>query len=356
MRQASGFAQGFDLYVSRASWSAPGLNRRLESELAAARRHRDRERALPLRALLRSALAVQQPDARGPRRPATLSPAADDAGIEPPRAGNRAEEWLGGIGDEESRRRALDTLAARYALEVRFTDRAIGDLIATLERRGIWDDTILVVTSDHGEGFWEHQRLLHGHSPHEELIRVPLLVRTPPALGIAPGRRAAPVGLIDLMPTLLDLAGLPVPDHCRGRSLVAAMRGEEDVERAILVETGWERALRTRDTKLLARGVGMSVGSRRNSDADGVTLEFYDLAADRGEQRNLATPCEGRCRESVRRLQEIERGLVPRAAAPDSGTVTPEDLDRLRSLGYVTTDGRPAAISGARRRSSSSTA
>ena len=137
------------------------------------------------------------------------------------------------------------------------------------------------------------------------------------------------------MPTLLDLAGLPVPDHCRGRSLVAAMRGEEDEERAILVETGWERALRTRDTKLLARGVGMSVDSRRDSDAEGVTLEFYDLAADRGEQRNLATPCEGRCRESARRLQEIERGLVPRAAAPDSGTVTPEELDRLRSLGYV---------------------
>ena len=233
----------------------------------------------------------------------------------------------------EPRRQALETLAARYALEVRWVDSAIADLVDLLRRHGIWDDTVLVVTADHGEGFWEHQRLLHGHSPYEEQIHVPLLVRTPPAFAFEAGARSAPVSLVDLMPTLLDLAALPIPAHCRGRSLVPAMRGEEDGSAAVLVETGWERALRTRDGKLLVRGVGASVG--RDSDAgEGVSIEYYDLAADPGERRNLATPCSGPCRDSLRRLREVERRLEP---PPQStpGEVTPEELEQLRSLGYV---------------------
>jgi arylsulfatase A-like enzyme len=255
--------------------------------------------------------------------PAGLAAADADPGV--PRLPDLASTWMADQRDDELRRRGVATLAARYALEVQWVDTAVGNLIDLLAARGLWDDTILVVTSDHGEGFWEHQRLLHGHAPYDEQIRVPLVIRFPAWMRVEPGRRSAPVGLIDLMPTLLDLAGIAVPAECRGRSLTAAIRGEEDAARAILVETGHERALRTRDAKLLVR-----------RDREAASLEYYDLAADPAELRNLATPCDGPCRDDVRRLREIEDALVARDGdrAPPSG-VTPEEVEELRTLGYL---------------------
>lgn len=332
-----GFGQGFDQYAAVRGFDGLRINRRLERELAALGAARATEDAVDAPLFL----YVHYLDPHWPYRhrmdedraalPASLQAADHDLGL--PREADQVSAWVAKQ-DPELRRRAVDTLAARYALEVRWIDAAIAGLIDLLQQRGLWDDAIFVVTSDHGEGFWEHERLLHGHSPHEEQIRIPLLVRTPPALGFPAGTRAAPVSLIDLMPTLLDLAGLPIPDHCRGRSLVAAMRGEEDGERALLIETGWERALRTRDAKLLVRGVGVG---RHSGDGGDVTLEYYDLVADPGERHNLATPCAGPCRDSVRRLQEIERALVPavRAAGDASGDVTPDEIEELRSLGYI---------------------
>src|SRR5690606_11359739 len=110
-------------------------------------------------------------------------------------------------------------------------------------------------------------------------------------------RRGAPVGLIDVMPTLLDLAGLPVPSQCRGRSLAPVLSGREseDGERAILIETSTERALRTRAAKVLV--------SRRGERP---ALEYYDLAADPAEREDLAGSCMGACREDLRRLQAME--------------------------------------------------
>jgi arylsulfatase A-like enzyme len=261
-------------------------------------------------------------EGEGEPLPPGLEAADRDPGL--PRLPEAASDWVASQTDPELRRRGLDTLSSRYALEVQFVDAAIGGLVDLLEARGLWQDTLLVVTSDHGEGFWEHERLLHGHEPYEEQIRVPLLMRLPPSMGLAAGRRSEPVGLIDLMPTLLELAGLPIPAGCRGVSLVQAVRGEEDAGRALLVETGRERALRTRDGKLLLR-----------RDREGESAEYYDLAADPGEQRNLATPCAGPCRESVRLLRELERGLAVGEPSIRSGGVTADEIEELRSLGYV---------------------
>jgi arylsulfatase A-like enzyme len=326
-----GFGQGFDRYQGLRGFDGVRINRRLERELAELRASppdaAGGEGDEPL------FLYLHYLDPHWPYNhrvddpaPPSLAAADDDPGL--PRSPEEATAWVSELDDEGLRRRAVETLAARYALEVRWVDTVLGGLVDLLERHGLWENTILVVTSDHGEGFWEHQRLLHGHAPYEEQVRVPLLVRTPAALGLAPGRRTAPVGLIDLMPTLLDLAGLPIPEPCRGRSLLPALRGEEDGERALLVDTGNERALRTRDAKLLVR---------RGAGEDGApSVEFYDLAADPGERRNLATPCAGPCRDSARRLQEIERGLArPAGAADGAGDVTADEIEELRSLGYV---------------------
>jgi arylsulfatase A-like enzyme len=257
--------------------------------------------------------------------PPGLAAADEDPGL--PRSPDLTSQWMADQRDEDLRQRGLANLSARYTLEVQYVDAAIGNLIETLEARGLWNDTVLVVTSDHGEAFWEHQQLLHGHSPYDELIRVPLVLRFPRWMDIAPGRPTAPVSLIDVMPTLLDVAGLATPPQCRGKSLAPLLRGEAaaDGERAILIETGWERALRTRDTKVVME-----------RDGDPSTLRYYDLASDPDERRNLASPCTGRCREDVRRLVELTRSLVAAGGdGPEGGAVTPEEVDELRALGYL---------------------
>jgi len=344
-----GFGQGFDHYQGLRGHDGIRINRRLDRELAR------QEAGVPTVAGAAATsgtaadagplfLYLHYLDPHWPYNhrvddpvPPALAAADEDPGL--PRAPEAAAAWVAEQGDAELRRRAVETLAARYTLEVRWIDAVLGGLIDLLESRSLWDDTILVVTSDHGEGFWEHERLLHGHTPYEEQIRVPLLVRAPPALGFPVGRRTEPVGLIDLMPTLLELAGLPIPEHCRGESLLEALRGREDAERALLVDTGRERALRTRDAKLLVRrGNGRRGDGHRGVDDEGGTpaVEFYDLAADPGESRNLASPCEGRCRDSARRLQEMERGLTSPGGGPEgAGEVTAEEIEELRSLGYV---------------------
>jgi arylsulfatase A-like enzyme len=146
-------------------------------------------------------------------------------------------------------------------------------------------------------------------------------------MNVAPRRLEAPVGLIDLMPTLLDVAGIATPPQCRGRSLAPVLRGEaaEDPGRAILVETGWQRALRTGQTKVLLG---------RNGDP--TTLRYYDLVSDPGERHDLASPCTGRCRDDVRRLIDLERALVaPGDETAKGGGVTPEEIEELRALGYL---------------------
>ena len=115
----------------------------------------------------------------------------------------------------EANRRAL---AARYDHEVAFADGAIGDLVARLRAAGVLDDTLLVVTADHGEGFFEHGSLMHGFEPYEEVSRVPLIVHPPRRLGLPAGVRSTPVSHVDFAPTLLDLLGLPPLAGASGRS------------------------------------------------------------------------------------------------------------------------------------------
>src|SRR5205823_775164 len=96
-----------------------------------------------------------------------------------------------------------------YAAAVRYTDRELGRLWAALEQQGLAQHTIVVVVSDHGEGLGDHGRLGHGEELFEELLHVPLLIRVPgrPTL---PRRVPDLVRVIDVMPTLLELAGIGV--------------------------------------------------------------------------------------------------------------------------------------------------
>jgi arylsulfatase A-like enzyme len=117
------------------------------------------------------------------------------------------------LGDEE-----ID----RYDAEIAFADEHIGRVIAALAKAGLSSTTIVAVTSDHGEEFGEHGQRFHARSLFNQVVRVPMIVLNP---GSRPTTIDEPVSLADVVPTLLDLAGIDIPDGMSGQSLAAAVRG-----------------------------------------------------------------------------------------------------------------------------------
>src|SRR6266571_3746309 len=150
------------------------------------------------------------------------------AWLEAPRAGRRFV-WLH-LYDPHEPYEPPEPYASRYAGrpydgEVAWSDELVGRLDAALERVGLGKDTLLVVTSDHGEGLGEHGEEAHGYFVYEATLRVPLLARGP---GVPPGTRVPTTfRSVDLLPTLLDVLGVPPPAGARfsGRSLAGPLRG-----------------------------------------------------------------------------------------------------------------------------------
>lgn len=160
----------------------------------------------------------------------------------------------------------------RYLREITLCDTAVGRLVDALQKRGLWDRSVLIVGSDHGEAFGQHDTTYHGQTLYEELLRIPLAIRVP---GAAPRVVDTPVSLIDVGPTVLDLAGLPTPGAFMGQSLLPLVRGEPAaLGRPIIAEFWTKQAL--------------VVGARKVILDETGTVEVYDLGKDPNETMNLA--------------------------------------------------------------------
>jgi arylsulfatase A-like enzyme len=179
----------------------------------------------------------------------------------------------------------LAELIDNYDGEIRYLDHHVGRFLDALAARGLADDTIVVVTADHGEEFFDHGDWWHGSSMHDELLHVPLIVHVP---GMGSGRIGDTVGLVDVWPTLADLVGAEPPPSARGRSLVPRMRGEALAPRPVVSASGFRRHLVQQSVLLepykLIRG------------EDGRFLGLYDLAADPGERTDLGPDHPARAR------------------------------------------------------------
>ena len=196
-------------------------------------------------------------------------------------------------------------LEGQYAAEILYTDEQVGLLLHELERLGRTQNTIVVLTGDHGEAFQEHFVLGHTVHLYDEMVHVPLMVRWP---GRVRGGAVSdtPVGLIDLTPTLLDLAG--VAHHAsafEGRSLVPELMGEDSSVSpptdGLLLSTSRRGRLR-----------GLWTPERAYIyDFIQERAELYDLAADPGQQVNLVTQRPGEAELWRRRLCERMAALPP---------------------------------------------
>lgn len=162
-----------------------------------------------------------------------------------------------------------DYIRRLYRGELQRVDAALGTLMTALREDGSLDEAIVVLVGVHGEEFFEHGGAGHGHTLHEESLRVPLAIRAPALL--APGRVGVPVDLLDLAPTLADLLGLPFPGAWQGESLVPVIDDPQPSPRLVVAYLGdGSRAAIVGDLKLI-------LGSGRDSQ------RFYDLALDPGE-------------------------------------------------------------------------
>lgn len=237
-----------------------------------------------------------------------------------------------------------------YDGSIRGMDVEVGRLMQTLRRLGIEDDTLVVFLSDHGEEFLEHGRMFHGQSVYGELARVPLVVHWP--AGVGAGRVVDEVvQSIDVMPTLLELSGITPPSGVQGQSFVSLLRDGASGGQA----QAWHRrpAITEKaitdpkkgasppphDTEAFAITDGQWKLVRHTIRAEGEPeFELFDFAKDPLDQVDLAAQHP----DVVARLSKALDGWKQMAAAarlkPDSETtktMTPEQLQRLRSLGYV---------------------
>jgi arylsulfatase A-like enzyme len=185
----------------------------------------------------------------------------------------------------------------RYDREVAFADSQIARLVAALDA-----STVVVVTSDHGEELGEHGIRFHARSLYNQVVRVPLIVRAP---GAAPRVVDTPVSLVDVMPTLLDLAGATGPAGMNGVSLVPALRGQPLPPRAILVELPHDHQI-ARDMAAAIQPPWKVVWDR---EVDAWSLYRLDDTADANpvdDAASLAT-----MREVLMDLLDRETGSLP---------------------------------------------
>ncbi len=220
----------------------------------------------------------------------------------------------------------LDHLLALYDGEIRYTDNEIGRLISHLEERDVLRNTLMVVTSDHGEEFLDHGSWEHQKTLYEEVIRVPLVVSGP---GLAARREALPVSLLDVAPTILEFLQVPPPAAMKGVSLLRKV-GET---RQMYGETD-----HTTDGARLSflRGGATSWKAILRSDPakrDERSSEWYDLATDPAE-RNSRPPAEALRASIEARARDL--ALRSRSSASAKAVeLSAEQKEKLRALGYV---------------------
>ncbi|MFW6050844.1 MAG: sulfatase-like hydrolase/transferase [Myxococcota bacterium] len=211
-----------------------------------------------------------------------------------------------------------DALIDEYDTEISLADAEVGRLLDALEARGLSEDTVVVLTSDHGEAFGEHGSYGHSTTLYEEALRVPLLVRGP---GFA--RRTVPgtVALFDLMPTLLNMADVPVPRPMPARSLVPFLTGaREPNDDRLVVSEVLPDGLYPYDQKAIRRGAMKLIWWVREG-----TFQLYDLEEDPGETRDLSDAH----RAEAEQLLGLLRAWVTQTNRPEQRHHEVVDRNRL---------------------------
>ena len=222
-----------------------------------------------------------------------------------------------------------------YDAEVRDVDANVEEMLDTLKRLGLYDGALIVVTSDHGEEFWEHGAQGHGHALYDELLRVPLVVKVPGST--VRGRRSAPVTTSSIAPTILELSGITFdPGSLSAPSLVPLLQADtpDASGRAVVSSVVWSAGPLVDGRDAVLMGDSKYILAR-----DPAHDQLFDLAVDPGERRSLSASAPERLaagRQLLERHLEAAAGLRKRLGIEEGSlTIDENTLRQLRSLGYV---------------------
>jgi arylsulfatase A-like enzyme len=227
--------------------------------------------------------------------------------------------------------RYQDFCRAMYTEEVKYVDGCVAQFLEALRAAGLWDNSLIVITADHGEEMFEHGDWEHGHSMHREVIQVPLLVKWPQ--GVSADRQVPQVvGLTNLGATLLEMAGLPIGEGETAPSLPrrAAEKGY-DVYSEGMLHVEEQTALTTDRWRIIYRPYSKpplptwAVYDRRKDPLEKVNLAESDAA--REERARLLHLTE----ESTRRVA----AWAKRRQGKERPVLTKEAEQQLKSLGYM---------------------
>ena len=218
--------------------------------------------------------------------------------------------------------------AGQYAGEVLYVDHWVGRLLDRLRELDLYDSSLIIITSDHGEMLGEHGEIEHGYFIYESAIKVPLIIKLP---GQREGRVVDDVaGLVDIPPTICAALGLDAPADIQGRDLTPLLQGAggEGPPRLLVTESLLPQV------HYGARPLLGFVGARWKY-IETTRPELYDLSADRVEADNLATTYPERAEAMNRQLRAVLTPLAKRAAMADQADLDPADRQALVDLGYV---------------------
>jgi choline-sulfatase len=212
-----------------------------------------------------------------------------------------------------------------YDGEIAYADSALGQFLTYLKKRGWYDDALIVVVGDHGEGLGEHQEDTHGIFLYDSTTHVPLLVKLPQNRD-AGKQVAAQVRTTDILPTILELLGIPVPEKLDGASLTPLFADAETSARTVFGQTdyplrfGWAplRSVRKDGLKFI----------------EAPNPELYDLRSDSGELHNTYEPWNADVQKLRKTLAELN-AASPAAGKASAAAVPAGTIDELHALGYL---------------------
>jgi arylsulfatase A-like enzyme/Tfp pilus assembly protein PilF len=226
-----------------------------------------------------------------------------------------------------------------YDGEIAYTDSIVGKLLNELRTRGLFDGSLIAIMADHGEAFGEHGEQHHGIFLYDETIHVPLLFKLPRQTTAT--KVESRVGLVDVAPTILQAAHLPVPGVMQGQSLfssrtagTARQQSASNLQRAVYSESGYGH---------LSFGWSMLKAWRGGNYLyiDAPELELYDQGTDPEATHNLALDSKAVVETVAAQMAEFRRKTV--AESTDKTPLTAEQTENLHALGYM---GSAAAVSG----------
>jgi choline-sulfatase len=210
-----------------------------------------------------------------------------------------------------------------YDGEIAYADSALGNFLQFLKKKGRYENSLVIVVGDHGEGLGEHNEQTHGIFLYDSTMHVPLIMKLPFDLR-ASEVIGAQVRTIDILPTALDILNISAPASLDGISLKPLFEGPERAERALLGETDYP--------------LSFGWAPLRSSRADRIKYieaprpELYDLRTDPGELNNVYQPWDERVKKSREMIARAKPATLPTSSVAPVGANT---LDELKALGYL---------------------